>query len=724
MEFINFPFFIMKAARLVDVLLQSEVSWIFVGGKGGVGKTSTSASLAVELARKDKSVLLISTDPAHNLSDTFAQQLSGEPTRIDGVPKLYAMEVDSSSLNNQSIKQLVGLLRDSGRQVFGQTLFGSSGDSSQNEQQSAEDMESLLEKLSSSVPGIDEALAFATMIEYVENMRFDKVVFDTAPTGHTLRLLNFPSLLDKGLTQMWNWSSQFGSLFQSMGGLLGLQNDVFGQLRSNLERLRDLTLKVIQQFRDPKKTTFVAVCIPEFLPIYETERLLQDLKKFGIECKYVVVNHVIDESIQLGMNPEQLFSARVKVQNKYLEKIRDLYASDFHVTKVPLLSNEVRGLSAISSFAKLLLGANNPFYKEFQMEESRSLDIEEYPPTLQNILDESSLQWIFVGGKGGVGKTSVSSALATLLSERNQGRVLLVSTDPAHNLSDAFSQSFSSSPTAVEGNAQLDVMEVSPNLEDLLASDLDGDVPLNIPGLGNFGNVRDRIRDIFSDMISSIPGIDEAISFGHIMRFIRSKDYKVVVFDTAPTGHTLRLLSFPSILDSGLGWLSSLQEQFLPLLQSAAAMMQSMNTGGAENFSPADIQNLMKQKLQELKTTIEIVQEQFRDPTRTTFICVTIAEALSIYETERLVQQLASYEMDCRNIVVNQLFDPQEEQKSEALLIRARMQQNYLDQVHQLYSGEMCLVKAPLLPEELNGLEQLERFANYLKLEEHPVNES
>ncbi|GJD06641.1 ATPase GET3 [Galdieria sulphuraria] len=501
-----------------------------------------------------------------------------------------------------------------------------------------------------------------------------------------------------------------------MGSLFGLQQDFFGQLANKLERFRDLTQKVIHQFQDPRKTTFVAVCIPEFLPIYETERLLQDLKKFQIDCKYIIVNHVINESIQLGMNPEDLFHSRVKVQNKYIEKVRDLYSADFHVTKLPLLPYEVRGLATISTFAKLLLGTNNPFYKEFLKKESHSLDIEEYPPTLQNVLDEDSLRWIFIGGKGGVGKTSVSSALATLLSERTEGRVLLVSTDPAHNLSDAFNQSFSSSPTAVEGNTRLDVMEVSPNVEELFTQDQDGGLPFDIPGFGDFGNIRSRIRDIFSDMISSIPGIDEAISFGHIVRFIRNQDYKVVVFDTAPTGHTLRLLSFPSVLENGVSWLSSFQEQYLPLLQSAAAMMQNSNATGNQSFSPRDIENLMKQKLRELKATIETVQEQFRDPSCTTFICVTIAEALSIYETERLVQQLASYDMDCRNIVVNQLFDPNEEHKKEMLLLRAKMQQKYLDQVDELYSSDSFVIKAPLLPEELYGLEHLKMFANYLKL--------
>ncbi|GJD06642.1 ATPase GET3 [Galdieria sulphuraria] len=151
--------------QLAEALLESGVSWIFVGGKGGVGKTSTSAALAVELERENRSVLLISTDPAHNLSDTFAQQFSGEPSLVNGMSSLYAMEVDDSSLHNSSIKELVGLLRESSRSVFGGTLFGRSEEYPQSEQGNSENIDSLLEQLTSSVPGIDEALAFATMIE-------------------------------------------------------------------------------------------------------------------------------------------------------------------------------------------------------------------------------------------------------------------------------------------------------------------------------------------------------------------------------------------------------------------------------------------------------------------------------------------------------------------------------------------------------------------------------
>eukprot|EP00871_Galdieria_phlegrea_P004400 jgi/Galph1/4961/GphlegSOOS_G3649.1 len=710
---------------LSDTLIESGVSWIFVGGKGGVGKTSTSASLAVKVAESGRPLLVISTDPAHNLSDIFSQQFSGQPTLVNGFDNLFAMEVDTSCLRQTEFKELLETLRGSSRNVLGEATGGNTEESQQ--------IESFMKELSSSVPGIDEALAFASMVEYVENMKFDVVIFDTAPTGHTLRLLNFPNILERALEQISSWGAQFSGILPGLRGLLGAQGDTFGAIREKMEKLRKVTQKVINQFTDPRKTTFIAVCIPEFLPIYETERLLQELKKFHIDCKHIVVNHVIQRSLELGMKEEELFNARVKVQNKYLEEIRELYAGDFHVTKLPLLSFEIRGDPAIRSFAKLLLGAENPFYKESQKEEANALDIDEYPPTLQNVVEQQSLEWIFVGGKGGVGKTSISCALATLLSERNTNdRVLLVSTDPAHNLSDAFCQSFSSTPTAVQGNPRLDVMEISPNIEELMFQDEEFNANFNMPGFEGFGNVmndlRSRFRDTFSDMISSIPGIDEAISFAHIMKFIRSTDYKVVVFDTAPTGHTVRLISFPSMLDKGIRWLSSLQEQYSPLLRTASTMMQSFqsmnsnnsnnNVSNNSNGPPIDLESLMRNRLSELKSNVENVQDQFRDSTRTTFICVAIAEFLSVYETERLVQELASCEIDCRNIVVNQLFYPQETQKKDMIRLRAEMQQKYLNQIDELYSGDFSVLRVPLQGDEVRGLDNLKTFSSYLELKD------
>ncbi|CAN1157582.1 ATPase GET3A [Linum perenne] len=167
--------------------------------------------------------------------------------------------------------------------------------------------------------------------------------------------------------------------------------------------------------------------------------------------------------------------------------------------------------------------------------------------TLQNILDQETLKWVFVGGKGGVGKTTCSSILSILLASVRSS-VLIISTDPAHNLSDAFQQRFTKSPSLVNGFTNLYAMEVDPTVE-------------NEEVGGN-----EEMDSLFSELANAIPGIDEAMSFAEMLKLVQTMDYSVIVFDTAPTGHTLRLLQFPSTLEKGLQKMMSLKHRFGGLL--------------------------------------------------------------------------------------------------------------------------------------------------------------
>ncbi|MBA0826618.1 hypothetical protein Goarm_011447 [Gossypium armourianum] len=167
--------------------------------------------------------------------------------------------------------------------------------------------------------------------------------------------------------------------------------------------------------------------------------------------------------------------------------------------------------------------------------------------TIQNILDQDSLKWVFVGGKGGVGKTTCSSILSILLA-RVRSSVLIISTDPAHNLSDAFQQRFTKTPTLVNGFNNLYAMEVDPTVEN---EDVNGP---------------EGMDSLFSDLANAIPGIDEAMSFAEMLKLVQTMDYSCIVFDTAPTGHTLRLLQFPSTLEKGLAKMMSLKSKFGGLL--------------------------------------------------------------------------------------------------------------------------------------------------------------
>ena len=318
------------------------------------------------------------------------------------------------------------------------------------------------------------------------------------------------------------------------------------------------------------------------------------------------------------------------------------------------------------------------------------VDSERPAGNLQNLIDSPTLRWIFVGGKGGVGKTTTSCSLATALS-LHRPSVLLISTDPAHNLSDAFGQRFNKNATLVNGYPNLYAMEIDPTVEveglDILAASSSSDSSTSA---------------LFSDIVSSIPGIDEAMSFAELMKQVTSMQYSVIVFDTAPTGHTLRLLSFPSLLDKALSRLLSLRSKFSPLFAQMSALT-GISTSESSVIS----------KLEQTKASIDLINAQFRNPDLTTFVAVCVAEFLSLYETERLVQELAKHEISVDNVVVNQLAVMERGSGCRKCRARERMQAKYLQQIDELYE-DMHVTRMPLLDGEVRGTERIRRFATFL----------
>jgi arsenite/tail-anchored protein-transporting ATPase len=304
-------------------------------------------------------VLLVSTDPAHNLSDAFCQKIGREPTLINGFTNLSAMEIDASQTTITSSSDLVDA-SDVTSGASQQDPFGS-----------------MFNDLQNSIPGIDEALSFSELMKQVDTLDFDVVVFDTAPTGHTIRLLSFPTILEKAFVKIWELKDRFGGLIGQatalMGGAAGsnpaaAQDQILGKL----EETRTIINKVNLAFQDPTRTTFVCVCIPEFLSIYETERLVQELSKFGIDSHNIVVNQVlfpekdaeelndwyVANKASLPNEAQEICSkllARKRMQDKYIGQCFDLYGDDFHVVLMPLLDYEVRGVDKLKTFSSLLI---------------------------------------------------------------------------------------------------------------------------------------------------------------------------------------------------------------------------------------------------------------------------------------------------------------------------------------------------------------------------------
>ena len=339
---------ILPIGNLANIIDSPTLKWVFVGGKGGVGKTSVSSSLAVLLAQNRPKVLIISTDPAHNLSDAFNQKMNFKPTLINGFNNLYGLEINPKEIKDEddNLSDMLGINLD-------------------------EETQNIFEDLKNSIPGIDEALAIGLLLQMIDKMDYSMVVFDTAPTGHTLRMLNFPKILEEA-------TQKISQLKEKMGPMSGFLGQAFGDGFKNIMEMTEVFKvqadKIKKDFTNVEHTTFIAVCIPEFLSMYETERMIQELIKDEIDCRNIVINQVIFINKENENTECDMCQARFNLQKKYIKQIRQLYGEEqdedddedidmnngnnnkkYFISILPLQEEEIRGIHLLKNFAKFLI---------------------------------------------------------------------------------------------------------------------------------------------------------------------------------------------------------------------------------------------------------------------------------------------------------------------------------------------------------------------------------
>jgi len=321
----------MMTMSLKEIFENSDLKILFFGGKGGVGKTTCAASASIWLAQNlKKKILVISTDPAHSLGDSLGQTLiAGEITKVNGVDNLWGLEIDPEKEQNQ-MRDLISMLPQ-------EDIFFS------------EELKGLTEI---NPPGIDEALAFGKVLEFVDNDEYDIIIFDTAPTGHTLRLLSIPDILSSWIGKLLMFKMRIGKLFGTLKGIFKRDSedseeklDAFDSLRE----LRDKIEKAKKILTSPQKTSFVICTIAEAMSIYETERLLSSLIEYDIPTKYIVVNQLYPEYINC-----EFCQKRRKMQQKHLNEIRDIYGKNFNIIETPLFEEEIRNIDKLEEFSKYL----------------------------------------------------------------------------------------------------------------------------------------------------------------------------------------------------------------------------------------------------------------------------------------------------------------------------------------------------------------------------------
>ena len=266
--------------------------YYMVGGKGGVGKTSLSSSLAVKFATAGHHTLLVSTDPAHSLSDSLAQDVTGGlPVAVEGTDgMLYAMEVDP----DQAKAEFAAFAKQADVSAGAKDFMSSVGLGGLADQLG--DLK-LGELLDTPPPGLDEAIAIAKVVQFIKDekyAKFTRIVFDTAPTGHTLRLLSLPDFLDASIGKIVRLRQKLTSAGDAVKSLFGVADEAQDEAVVKLERLKAQLQEVKDLFRNEDTTEFVIVTIPTVLGISESGRLLAELRKEGVPARRLVVNQIIN----------------------------------------------------------------------------------------------------------------------------------------------------------------------------------------------------------------------------------------------------------------------------------------------------------------------------------------------------------------------------------------------------------------------------------------------
>ena len=320
--------------------------YVLYGGKGGVGKTTCAAATALASARDGTATLVVSTDPAHSLSDTLDTAIPAEPTQIREDIPLYAAEIDPEAamgegplgMDDDALGGLGGMLGG----------MGEAGPAGGEDPIGGEDG-----LLGGSMPGADEAAAMRMLLEYLDDDRFERVVIDTAPTGHTLRLLELPETMDSMVGKILKLRQRFSGMMDTITGMFGGDEEVDPEAGiEDLEALSERIEQLRALLRDPTRTDFRVVMVPETLSIVESERLLGQLAEFEIPVSTVVVNRVMQDPSEVlgrevdipGPNHEhcEFCARRWDVQQDALARAQDLFRGH-EVRRVPLFAEEVKG---------------------------------------------------------------------------------------------------------------------------------------------------------------------------------------------------------------------------------------------------------------------------------------------------------------------------------------------------------------------------------------------
>ncbi len=608
----------------------NNTKYIFFSGKGGVGKTTMACATAVHYANEGKKTLIVTTDPASNLADVFETEIGHKITPL--FKNLWGMEIDPDKATEEYRERILAPMRA----VMPESV-----------------MKVLEEQFNS--PCTTEIASFDRFVDFMvaekegKGEHYDVVIFDTAPTGHTIRLLELPV----------DWSKHIEESAKGSG------NTCIGPVASIQENKAKYD-EATRLLADNERTTFIFVLQPEETSVYETKRSSAELRTIGVKNIELIINGILPEEVC----EHPFFKSRFEMQQKYIGiiekdfqvKIRKMYQRDGEIKGFERLLNIEKDLFNNSEKQNFVVGNGDLFKAEFDNFVPDSID--------EIITPNGKTKTIFFTGKGGVGKTVIS--VVTAFKFANEGyKTLLLTTDPASHIGEVLEQKITDKIQKVKGVDNLWSVIVD---QEKATEEYKQRI------------IEDAKTKYSEDMIIAIkeelesPCTEEMAAFDKFMSYVESDDYDYVVFDTAPTGHTLRLLELP--------------------------------------FDYSDQVSLMvttNQKSQEAKSVtqkrFEKVIARMKDSEQSIFSFVVYPESTPVIEAYRAMLDLKSAGIQTQFVVANQVLEP-EYCTNEFFIKRRKMQEKYLNEIRQKF--QLPVVVMPLLETEIKGLEMIKRASELL----------